>query len=194
MHKTYFVNRELTQRRQQTTTRTAKKQNWLRLVKQFCTYITLCVHFFASLHDYGMKIPTCNFMFCGERDVNTRQWLSFSLPELQHSLLEFNPRKKCPRLSSWTRWNKRDRVWSRANSLFKWSFRSCHHRRCLSSVMLVNVGWRIKWRAGRGGFLANPVIYNRILISRALGFSNSLIIWTRHNFPSPVKHYFQTSW
>ena len=68
-------------------------------------------------------------------DVNTRQRLSFSFPELWYSLLKFNTRKKCQHLTNWTSWNKRDKVWSRVNSLFKWRFSSRRSRCCLSSLI-----------------------------------------------------------
>ena len=55
--------------------------------------------------------------------VNTRQQLSFSFPQLWYSLLEFNSRGISQHLKNWTGWNKRDNVWSSANSLFKWRFR-----------------------------------------------------------------------
>ena len=63
-------------------------------------------------------------------DGNTRQQLSFSFPELWYSPLEFNSRKIWQHL---TNWNKCDKVWSGANSLFKWRFRSRRRRCCLSS-------------------------------------------------------------
>ena len=66
-----------------------------------------------SLHDYDVKIP--NFTFCGG---------------LRYSLLEFNSRKNCQHLTNWTRWNKRDKGWSSANS----RPRSRRRRRCLSSL------------------------------------------------------------
>ena len=36
-------------------------------------------------------------------NVNTRQWLYFSFPELQYSLLEFISRKNCQHLTNWKR-------------------------------------------------------------------------------------------
>ena len=60
-------------------------------------------------------------------NVNTRQ-------HLQYSLLKFNSRKNCQHLTNWTSWNKCDKVWSSATSLFNWRFRSRRCRRCLSSL------------------------------------------------------------
>ena len=37
-------------------------------------------------------------------DVNTRQRLCFSIPELRYSLLEFSSRKNCQDLTNWMRW------------------------------------------------------------------------------------------
>ena len=123
-------NRELKQRRwwwQQE----RQKSNRLRLAKQqLCTCIMLFVYFFA-VRTTTWKCLISLFV----EDVNTREQLSFSFPELQYSLLEFNCRKICQHLTNWTRWIKHNKVWSRASSLFKWCF---HMRRlpcCLSSLM-----------------------------------------------------------
>ena len=64
-------------------------------------------------------------------DLNTRRRLSFCFPGLRYSLLEFNSRKNCQHLTNWTRWNKRDKGWSSANS----RPRSRRRRRCLSSLL-----------------------------------------------------------
>ena len=63
------------------------------------------VPFFSlpSLHDYDVKLPISRFL----RDVNTGQQLSIYFPEHQ-----FNSRKNCQHLTKWSRWNKRDKVWS----------------------------------------------------------------------------------
>ena len=49
--------------------------------------------------------------------MTTRQQLYFYFPELRYSLLKFNSRKNCQHLTNWTKWNKRDKGWSSANSL-----------------------------------------------------------------------------
>ena len=69
-------------------------------------------------------------------NMNTRQQLYFSFPEFRYSLLEFNPRKNCQHLTNFNNEmpNKRDKVWSSANLLFKWRFRSLRRRCCLSSL------------------------------------------------------------
>ena len=72
-------------------------------------------------------------------DVNTRQPLSFSFPELRYSSLEFISRENCmptfDKLNAIGHGIMRDKVWSSATSLFKWRFRSRRRRRCLSSLM-----------------------------------------------------------
>ena len=73
-------------------------------------------------------------------DGNTRQRVSFSFPELWYSLLEFSSRKSCQHLRNWTRWTKRETVWSRATLLFQWRFRGRRRPCCLSS--LISVGTR----------------------------------------------------
>ena len=71
-------------------------------------------------------------------DVNTRQWLSFSFPELWYSLLEFTQEKfQCQHLTNWTSWNKNDKVWSSAKTFYKWRFRSSRHVCCSSTLATV---------------------------------------------------------
>ena len=85
-----------------------------------------------SLHYCNVKVP--NLTFC--RGLERRQRLSFSFPELWYSLSEFNSRKICQHLTNWTSSNKRDKVWSSANSLFKWRFRRRRRPCCSSSLSL----------------------------------------------------------
>ena len=73
---------------------------------------------------------TCKWRISRWQDVNTRQRLSFSFRDLRYSPSEFNARKI--RQYS-TNWNKPDKDWSGANSLFKWRFRN-HRRRCCFSL------------------------------------------------------------
>ena len=75
----------------------------------------------------------------------------FIFLEPWYSLLEFNSRIVCQQLTNWTRWNKRDTVWSSANPLFKWRFRNRRRRCCLRSLVMglgrwpgyVNFTWLI---------------------------------------------------
>ena len=63
------------------------------------------------------RCTTTTWTFLDSRfveDMNARQQLKF-----------------CQHLTNLTGWNKRDKVWSSANSLFKWRFR-CRRRRCCS--------------------------------------------------------------
>ena len=84
-----------------------------------------------SLHDYDVKIS--NFTFCQGREHKITTFFFFS--ELWYRLLEFNSREKCQHLMNWTRRNEREKVWSGATSPFKWRFRSCRRRCCLSSLI-----------------------------------------------------------
>ena len=81
-------------------------------------------------------------------NVNTRQ-------HLQYSLLKFNSRKNCQHLTNWTSWNKRDKVWSSATSLFNWRFRSRRCRCCLYFLSSL-------FSLGRRGFAlrSKPFLYN----------------------------------
>ena len=122
-------------RRRQQRERQKKKSNWFRLTKQrLCTCITL----FCTFRSRRCTTTTwkCLISRFVEDGGNTRQRVSFSFPELWYSLLEFSSRKSCQHLRNWTRWTKRETVWSRATLLFKWRFRSRRRRCCLSSLLL----------------------------------------------------------
>ena len=83
-----------------------------------------------SLHGYNVKMP--NFTFC--RGHENKTTINFSLfPNLN---TVFYTRKICQHLTNWTSWNKRDKIWSSANSLFTWRFRSRRRRCCWSSLMI----------------------------------------------------------
>ena len=89
-------------------------------------------HFFAVTHDYKVKIHS--FTFCRGREHKTTVFSSFSRTlkqsfriQLQRSLPTFDELNQI-------RWNKRDKVWGGANSLFKCRFRN-HRRRCCLKVM-----------------------------------------------------------
>ena len=77
-----------------------------------------------------------NFTFCRGREHRTTTFFFFSWTSIVFK--EFNFRKSCQHLSNWTRWNKRDKVSSSANSLFKGSFHSCRCRCCLKSLLSLN--------------------------------------------------------
>ena len=76
-------------------------------------------------------------------DVNRRQRLYFSFPQLRYSPLEFNSRKSRQHLTNLTRWNKRDNVSSSVDSFFKWPFRSLRRRCCLSSLFLTTEAFAV---------------------------------------------------
>ena len=76
-----------------------------------------------SQHDYDVKCLISRFLE-GDNDL-LFLFLNFD------SLTEFNSRNNCQHLTNWTRWNKRDKVWSSANALFKRRFRSCRRCCCL---------------------------------------------------------------
>ena len=57
------------------------------------------------------------------------------------TVLEFNSRKNCQHLMNWTRWNKRNKVWSSETSLFKWHFHRCRHHCYISSLLRADGEW-----------------------------------------------------
>ena len=108
-------NRELKQRRRRRQ-RERQKSNRFRLAKQqLCTCFTLFCTFLCS------RCTTTTWKCLNSRfveDGNTRQQLPFSFPErLWYSPLEFNSKNISQHLTNWTRWKKRDKVWSSADSL-----------------------------------------------------------------------------
>ena len=104
-----------------------KKAKRFRSAKQ---QLSTCITFFCTFLCRCCTTTMWNCLIARfVEDVNTRQRLSFSFPELWYSLLEFNSRKICQQLMNWMSWNKCDKVWSSMNSLFKRSFR-CRLRRC----------------------------------------------------------------
>ena len=125
---------EVKQRRRRRQRERQKQKKRVRLAKQqLCTSITLfCTFLCRCCTTTTWKCLIWRFV----EDVNTRQRLSFSFPELWYSLLEFKSRKKYQHLTNWTSWNNCDKVWSSATSLFKWRFRSRRCRCRLSSLLL----------------------------------------------------------
>ena len=112
------------------------------------------------------------FKFCGGRQHKG----FFLFPEVWYSLLEFNSRTICKHLPNWTRWNKREKFWCSANSLFKRRFRSCRRCCCLSSLIgdkggLIAVCYRklkaCEWshlEQKRMKLIHISVIYNHLMI------------------------------
>ena len=125
-------------RQRQRRQREQQKTNRFILAKQqLCTCITHVHHAFPSLHDYDVKLP--NFTFCRGREHKTTTFFFFSWTLKQS--LQFNSREIYQHLTHWTGWNKRDKVWSSANSLrerrkssllFKWRYRGRRHGCCLT--------------------------------------------------------------
>ena len=103
----------------------SKKAKRFRLAKQqLCTCITL----FCTFVCRHRTTTTWKYLISRFVDnVNTRQRL--------YSILEVNSAKNWQYLTNWTRWNKRDKVWSSVNSPFNWRFRNRSRRCCLSSVI-----------------------------------------------------------
>ena len=95
--------RELKQRRRRRQ-RERQKSNRFRLAKQqLCTCITLFCTFLCR----PCTTSTWNCLISRfVKDVDTRQWLSFSYRELWHNPLEFNSGKICQHLMNGRRWSK----------------------------------------------------------------------------------------
>ena len=100
--------------------------------KQLCTCITLFWYIsLPSLYDYDVKIP--NFTFCGVREHKVTTFFFFLWTSIQSFRIQLQ--KICQHLTNWTSWNKHDKAWGSATSLFKWRFRS-RRRRCCCLISL----------------------------------------------------------
>ena len=113
---------------------------------------------FPSWHDYNANLP--NFTFCGGRDNKTTA--SFFFSYLRYSFLDFYSKTICQHLTNLTSWNERDKVWDRANSLFKWRFCCLRLRCCLSSLLLI--GARLK---------VGLICFFFLVIFRSIKFGNN---------------------
>ena len=123
--------RELTQRRPWRQRERHKGNRFILAKQQLCTCITLFRTFlYRQCTTMTWKCLISRFV----KDGNTRQRPSLPFPELWDSLLEFNSRKNSQHLTNWRRWDKHDKVWGSATSLFKWRFRWCRLRFCLTSL------------------------------------------------------------
>ena len=124
-----ILNRGLQQRRRRSQ-RERPKSSGLRLAKQqlgtcitlFCTF--LCRHCTSTIWKREHKTTTLFFF----------PWTS-----IQSFRIKLPP-TNCQYLTNWTRWNKRDKVWWSATSLFKWRFRCCRRRCRWSSLIFEDVG------------------------------------------------------
>ena len=76
-----------------------------------------------------------NFTFCGRREHNTTTFFFFSWTLIQSFRIQLQ--KIYKHLTNWTRWNKRERVWSSVTSLFKWRFCNRRPRCCLNFLLSI---------------------------------------------------------
>ena len=82
-----------------------------------------------SLHDYDRREKAPNFTFYGGREEKKTTFFFFSWTLIQSFRVQVQ--KNLPTFDkNWTRWSKREKVWSSANALFKWLFRSRRRRCC----------------------------------------------------------------
>ena len=95
-----------------------------------------------SLYDYDVKMP--NFTFCRGHEHKTTTFFFFSWTSIPSFRIQLQ--KKCQHLTNWTSWKKRDKVWSRATSLFQCRFRSRRSRCCLSFHLLGSLA--AAWKMG----------------------------------------------
>ena len=104
------------------------------------TLLGTCITLFCTFFCRRCTITTWKCLISRfVEDVNTRQRLSSSLPELRYSLLEFISRKK--KLPTFDELNetpsKREKVWDSVTSLFKWRFQRRRRLCCLQSSLTI---------------------------------------------------------
>ena len=105
-----------------------QKSKGFRLAKQqLCTCVThFCTFLCRRCTSTTWKHLNSRFVEDGTQDNN------FLFIFLNFVSVPWNSTPKsdlCQHLTNWTRQNKRDEVWTGANSLFKWRFRSSRCRR-----------------------------------------------------------------
>ena len=128
-HGAIQLNREQKHRR--------PRRQWAgQLIKQqLCAYITL----FRTFLCRHCTTTTWNCLISRfVEDVNTRKQLSFLFSWTSIQSIRNNSRKNWQHLKNWTRWGKQDKVWSRANSLFKWRSRCRRPRHCCLSPLMAS--------------------------------------------------------
>ena len=120
--------------------RTAKKQRIRQAKQQLCTCITLFCTFLCRRCTTSTYVKVPNFTFFrGRENEQPVSWpFLFSWTSIQSFRIQLQ------KYSFWTRWNKRDKVWSSANSLFRWRIR-VRRGRCWLSSLLINDcgGWKV---------------------------------------------------
>ena len=95
-------------------------------------------------------MPT--FMSVGRREDKTTTFFFFSWILMQSFRIQLH--KICQHLpTTWTKWNKRDKVWSRANLLFKLRFRSRRRPCCLSALLDLNLGLKNSNKEGKQWYI-----------------------------------------
>ena len=126
--------------------------NRFRLAKQqLCTCITVFCNFHCRrCTTYDVKLP--NLTFYGGREHKTAIFFFFSWTSIQSIRIQLQ--KSSPLFVEL----KPGKVWSSANSLFKWRFSSRRRRCCLSSLISIK---RPGERAQRGGETALLSLYSR---------------------------------
>ena len=95
------------------------------------------------------------------------------------------------------RWNKPDKVWDSANPLFKWRFRSCRRRCCLSSLILPgNDGLTVEFYGAFWGLLGSRQLkrsYNHSELSNSQKEAINTLIETKDENKSTLNNGFSTS-
>ena len=94
------------------------KNNRFRLAKQqLCSCITLfCTFLCRSCTTTTWKCLLSRFV--EDREHKKRKFFLLSWTSMQSFRIQLQKKIQCQRLTNWTEWNKRDKVWCSLTSLF----------------------------------------------------------------------------
>ena len=112
-----------------------------------------------------------NFTFCRRgREHETITFLFFSWTLIQSFRIQLQ--KNCQRLTNYTKWNKRHKLWSSTNSLFKWLFK---WRCCLRFRLCCREGGERKNQTagGRGAMERGKRAFFALSTERLICFKSS---------------------
>ena len=151
------------------------------------------------MHDHDVEMR--NFTFSGGREQKATTFFVFFWTSIQSLRIQLQ-KKNCQDLTNWTRWNKRNKVWSSANWLFKWRFRSGRRCCCLNSLTTsIDFKRKLLWRTELKKWLRTQWLpWSKNLHSYRYSFDfsgnalNRILPVDLHNFLCRRIHGFKGDW
>ena len=151
------------------------------------------------LHDHDVKRR--NFTFCEGREQKATTFFFFFWTLIQSFRIQLQ-KKNCQDFTNWARWNKRDKVWRSATSLFKWRSRSRRCCCCLNSLTTsIDFKQKFLWRTALKKWLRTRWLpWSKNLHSYRYSFDfsgnalNRILPVDLHNFLRRRIHGFKGDW